>query len=440
MATDAPDPLVAVSANAPPPPEGFVLRKGDWGAFRAAEPGTDAVLLLRPLADGLRIERPGLFETIHWADVTGVAVTDVRIGVVRVPVARILFRHGPSLDLADVLAPGADELPMSLEAGGPPLLRVERLRMVVAAIVSASGLSPRSRDHFHRGGRGVPVPELAVRPRRLRPWMPPLLLVASVVILLVLVPRLSFWSVIAIHAALFVHECGHAIAMRLLRTPVRGIVFIPVFGAATFPEHPFRTRWDDVCIALAGPLTGVPIAATALWLFDSVPPEAVQWGLLVAVAYNLLNLLPFVPMDGGRVLVAAVSAAPRGIRIVLAWAPLVAGVGLLVLAGPGEISFGLAVILALAIAATRLALRRLDFHQWVLDVPLDPASMRASLRDLTWAFGGPAREDVDGGLPPTPMTAGQLLATIGLYVALVAALAVATAAVWPLIDSTVAGL
>jgi Zn-dependent protease len=300
--------------------------------------------------------------------------------------------------------------------------------MVVAAVISASGLSPTSRERFQRGGRGVPVPDLVRRPRRLPRWAPPALLAASVGVLLVLFPSLSLASVLAIHVALLVHEGGHALAMWLTRTQVRGVLFVPALGAATLAEHPFRTRWHDAIVAMSGPLTGVPLAIGTLWFCEGPPPEWVRWGLVVAVAYNLLNLLPFVPMDGGRVLVAIVAGLPRVVRLLFTWAPLAAAVGLLFLLGPEQTSIGAAAILAAGMLLTRLALRRLDFHQWVLDVPLSPASLRLALRDLTAGFGGPVREDVDGGVPATPMTGREVAATVLLYLALVLALAVSTKA------------
>ena len=421
-AAAGPDPLTAVSRTAEPPKGGFVLRRGDWGAFRAAEPGTDQVLLLRPTRGGLRIERPGLFETVAWDDVVGVALTDVHVGTARVPVVRILFQRGPSLDLADVLAPGAADLPMCFEAGGAPLLRVERVRMVAAAVISAAGLAPRSREHFHRGGRGVPVPDLVARPPRLPPWAKPVLLVVSVVVLGWLVPALRWGGSIAVHVALYVHELGHALAMRSVGMEVRSIVFLPTLGAATLSEHPFRTRWDDVRVALAGPFTGIPIALLTLWLCDEPPPGPVQWGLVVSVVYGALNLIPLVPMDGGRVLLSVAAGLPRVVRSILTWAPLGIAIALLLIAGPGEITLTVAALLAFGIIVTRLALRRLDFHQWVLDERLDPSAMRSALRDLTWGFHSAARDDVDGGVPPTPLTRGQVAASIGLHVALATAL------------------
>lgn len=438
-AAAGPDPLTAVSRTAAPPPGGFVLRRGDWGAFRAAEPGTDDVLLLRPTPAGLRVERPRLFETIAWDDVVGVALTDVRVGTAKIPVVRVLFRRGPSLDLADVLAPGADELPMCLEAGGAPLLRVERLRMVSACVISASGLAPRSREHFHRGGRGIPVPELVARPSRLPPWAQrlakPAMLVVSVLALGGIVPALRWWGSIGVHVALYVHEMGHAIAMRALGMKVRSIVFLPTLGAATLSEHPFRTRWDDVRVALAGPFTGIPIALVTLGICHEPPPTAVQWGLVVSVVYGALNLVPLVPMDGGRVLLSVAAGLPPVVRTLLTWAPLAAAIALLYLAGPGEITLTVAALVAFGILMTRLALRRLDFHQWVLDARLDPAAMRAALRDLTWGFHGAARDDVDGGVPPTPLTAGQTAAAIALHLTLSAALLASAFVLLPLVPN-----
>src|SRR5207244_13400570 len=105
---------------------------------------------------------------------------------------------------ADAMAPGADDLPLTLGPGRNALLRVERLRMLSAVIASAAGLAPATLREFRPGPRGVEVPELATRPRVLPKWLPPLLLPLSVAaIVLVFHTR---WSVaIALTAVLVLH-------------------------------------------------------------------------------------------------------------------------------------------------------------------------------------------------------------------------------------------
>jgi hypothetical protein len=81
----------------------------------------------------------------------------------------------------------------------------------------------------------------------------------------------------------------------------RGIYLIPLLGAAAVAQDNFPSRRAEATIALAGPLTGAVLAAgTGLLYFatrNGAFAAAAAWMALV----NLFNLLPVVPLDGGRV-------------------------------------------------------------------------------------------------------------------------------------------
>jgi len=100
---------------------------------------------------------------------------------------------------------------------------------------------------------------------------------------------------------LVIHECGHLRCMRHYGMKTRGIYFIPLVGAAAVAEDNFPSRRAEATIALAGPLTGAVLAAgTGLLYFatrNGAFAAAAAWMALV----NLFNLLPVVPLDGGRV-------------------------------------------------------------------------------------------------------------------------------------------
>ncbi len=103
---------------------------------------------------------------------------------------------------------------------------------------------------------------------------------------------------------LFVHESGHALEARRQGLPVSAPVFIPFMGAAILLREMPHNAWREARLALAGPLVG-SLGAALCWglaiAYDS--------SLLLALAYfgfflNLFNLLPVVPLDGGRVVAA----------------------------------------------------------------------------------------------------------------------------------------
>jgi Zn-dependent protease len=99
---------------------------------------------------------------------------------------------------------------------------------------------------------------------------------------------------------LFVHELGHAIALRREGIPTSPILFVPFLGAVIGMRGLPRNAWIEAKVGLAGPLLGSAGAAGVLAL-----AHATNSRLLEAVAFtgfflNLFNLLPVVPLDGGR--------------------------------------------------------------------------------------------------------------------------------------------
>jgi Zn-dependent protease len=106
---------------------------------------------------------------------------------------------------------------------------------------------------------------------------------------------------VVILGMLVIHEYGHLRCMKHYGMRTRGIYLIPLLGAAAVAEDNFPSRRAEATIALAGPLTGALLAAaTALLYF------ATRYGAFAAAAawmalINLFNLLPVVPLDGGRV-------------------------------------------------------------------------------------------------------------------------------------------
>jgi len=100
---------------------------------------------------------------------------------------------------------------------------------------------------------------------------------------------------------LVIHENGHLRCMKHYGMRTRGIYLIPLLGAAAVAEDNFPSRRAEATIALAGPLTGALLAAgTGLLYFatrNGAFAAAAAWMALI----NLFNLLPVVPLDGGRV-------------------------------------------------------------------------------------------------------------------------------------------
>lgn len=103
-------------------------------------------------------------------------------------------------------------------------------------------------------------------------------------------PALCLWFVLC----LLVHEVGHGAAMRVLHVPVYG-VSLKASGAVI--QGGFCGYRQELLCALAGPAASFLMAAL---LCRRIPEAAVLSCCLGAV-----NLLPVYPLDGGRVLRAA---------------------------------------------------------------------------------------------------------------------------------------
>ena len=122
-------------------------------------------------------------------------------------------------------------------------------------------------------------------------------------------------AAMALYAGVFgcilLHELGHALAARRYGIATRSITLFPFGGIAALERMP-TTPKRELVVALAGPAVNVVIALLLLPIV-----MLTGWGVnllwinLMLVAFNLL---PAFPMDGGRVLRAALASRMDPIR------------------------------------------------------------------------------------------------------------------------------
>jgi Zn-dependent protease len=142
-------------------------------------------------------------------------------------------------------------------------------------------------------------------------------------------PAATYWLVGAITAVFFfasvlIHELGHSVLALREKVPVKSITLFIFGGVAQIGREP-PTAGAEFRIAIAGPLSSLGLAA----LFGGLGAVLADNATLAApLAYlgriNLLlalfNMIPGFPLDGGRVLRAALWAFGGSLQNATKWA------------------------------------------------------------------------------------------------------------------------
>jgi Zn-dependent protease len=103
---------------------------------------------------------------------------------------------------------------------------------------------------------------------------------------------------------IFIHEMGHVVALRRHGIKASAPMFVPFMGAVIWARSLGDDALTEARVGLAGPYFGAAAAAVV-----AIVGLATHSGLLEALGYigfllNLFNLLPVVPLDGGRAMAA----------------------------------------------------------------------------------------------------------------------------------------
>jgi Zn-dependent protease len=145
-------------------------------------------------------------------------------------------------------------------------------------------------------------------------------------------PGLGAWKYVAgfafaviLYLSVLLHEASHAIVARRLGFPVTSIT-LHFLGGMTAIEGEARTPRQEALIAVVGPLTSIAVGLVALVLRPVTPEGLLLMAVTGLAGANLLvgglNLVPGLPLDGGRVLKALVwrvSGSPHRGSMVAGW-------------------------------------------------------------------------------------------------------------------------
>lgn len=155
-------------------------------------------------------------------------------------------------------------------------------------------------------------------------------------------PGLGAWAYVAgaayavlLYMSVLLHEISHAVAALAFKMNVVSIN-LHFLGGATEIEGEASTPWREFVIAVVGPLTSIGLGGVLWWMVDWFDRGLLQFSIgslaLANLVVGALNLVPGLPLDGGRVLQAAVWAISRRRSLgvtAAAWGGRVAAVGAL---------------------------------------------------------------------------------------------------------------
>jgi Zn-dependent protease len=144
--------------------------------------------------------------------------------------------------------------------------------------------------------------------------------------------------VVLLYASVLLHELSHSVVARGFGLPVRRILLYPLGGFSEIEQEP-PTPGKEFLVSAAGPLLSLVLAAAGYALLVSthlggLPGLLIQQLVWINLVVGVFNLLPGLPLDGGRMLRAGVwkvTGRPGSATVVAAWAGRVLAVAVLVI-------------------------------------------------------------------------------------------------------------
>ncbi|GAA4920325.1 site-2 protease family protein [Streptomonospora salina] len=136
----------------------------------------------------------------------------------------------------------------------------------------------------------------------------------------------AFVFAVLLYASVLIHELAHCVTARMFGLPVARITLYMLGGLSQI-EREAPTPGREFLVAVSGPVLSLALAAAGFAGYWLVDPQTVVgvlvWQLWVAnLLVGVFNLLPGLPLDGGRLVRAAVWALtrrPYAGTVVAAW-------------------------------------------------------------------------------------------------------------------------
>lgn len=141
------------------------------------------------------------------------------------------------------------------------------------------------------------------------------------------------------------HEFAHIITGKMLNIKISGITLQPFGICARLKEPVIKSPLKEIIMALAGPFLSFVLWGIFAVLYKYYKLEILGYCTLLNLSLFLINLLPCLPLDGGRILRAILTL---GSNAITSWRIMT------------KVSFGFATVL-LSISAWLLVMQKFNF-------------------------------------------------------------------------------
>ena len=202
------------------------------------------------------------------------------------------------------LLPPPDEAPPGYRPFARPLVPDRE------PVGSSPPFEPQRPSFFKRklGGAGAAILAFLAKFKAILLVLPKLKLLATAGTMVVsIVAYGSLWGfpfALGFVLLLLVHEMGHVIALRREGIKASAPMFIPFMGAVISARSLGDNALAEARVGLAGPVLGSIGCAVCLVIWHATGNDFWQALAFTGLFLNLFNLMPVVPLDGGRAMAA----------------------------------------------------------------------------------------------------------------------------------------
>ncbi len=114
----------------------------------------------------------------------------------------------------------------------------------------------------------------------------------------------GWWFAVGFVVLLLIHEMGHVVQLRREGIEASAPLFIPFLGAVVGAKSLGDDAAAEARVGLAGPVLGTLGAAACIPLYLATGDDIFKALAFTGFFLNLFNLVPVVPLDGGRAMAA----------------------------------------------------------------------------------------------------------------------------------------